>query len=690
MKTQQIIKFFFLSLLLGACTNAPETTVSSPDGNVRLLFSLDKQGAPSYQVIYYGDTVVYPSALGVLLNTGSFEDNLSVLSVQQVTKQESWDPVWGQFQTIASLSNEMSIDLQNKEKEQITVIFRIFNDGVGIRYRFPGNTKTDVLKENTAFVLNPDNEAWWSGIDWEGDEHTFMHTLLKDATTALQDSSVARTYGTYAPCPVGFNTPLTMKTPNKNYVVIHEAALLDYPAMSLCCDSSRNRLHISLPSKTDIKATVLLPFSTPWRVILLGREPGELITSNVILNLNEPNKLTDLSYIRPMKYVGVWWEMHVKKSDWDMEGGRHGATTKNVMKYIDFAAENGIGGVLVEGWNVGWKDWKNFKYSEPYPDFNMDSIAAYAKLKNIALIGHHETGANVTNYIAQMDSAYAYYKKYGIHTVKTGYVGIIPDHYHFDQFMVQHYNATFLKASDYQIAVNIHEPVHPTGLSRTYPNLMTGEGMRGQEYNAWSKGNDVSHNVILPFTRNLAGPMDFTPGIFDIRLLNSVNKAYKNNPAEKQADFEWLYGVRSTLAHQLALYVVFYSPLQMVADLPENYVNQAAFEFIKEVPVDWADTRVLSAAIGEQVVIARKEKGGDRWFIGGIAGDKPFATGLNIDFVSPDVIYEATVYADGKGVDWKTDPIRYVITRQLLHYGDLLDISMGAGGGVAIILKPTL
>ncbi len=675
-------------LLLGACGEKPNTRVSSPDDRIKVALSVDKTGVPYYEVVYDNDTIVHNSRLGLQLKEIDYASKLQINVVQHVNKKETWTPVWGQFDTIQSDCNEMSVELKTPQKDKLVIIFRVFNDGVGFCYRIPGNTSTDILNEYTAFNVNPENHAYWSGSDWENDEHIFIQSKLREATPALRDSSVAGTYGNFTPCAVGFNTPLTMVTPQNSYVSIHEAALWDYPGMSLCMDPKTAELTVSLASKNEAKASVLLPFTTPWRVIMLGKNAGELLTSSLILNLNEPNKLKDTSYITPMKYVGIWWEMHVKLADWSMESGRHGATTENVMKYIDFAAANGIKGVLAEGWNVGWDGWKNFRFTEPYPDFDMAKIAAYAKEKGVSLIGHHETGADIANYISQMDSAFAFYKSYGVHAVKTGYVGLMDENYHNDQFMVNHFNSTFVKGADYQIMVNIHEPVHLTGISRTYPNLMSGEGMRGQEFNAWSAGNDVTHNVILPFTRNLAGPMDFTPGIFDVWLLNTINKPYKTLSDAQKADYQWLHRVRSTLAHQLALYVVFYSPLQMVADIPENYVNQPAFQFIRDVAVDWSDTRVLEAEIAEKVIIARKEKGSERWFVGGIAGKEGVTTTLQLDFLNDGMTYEAIVYADAEGSDWTQNPTDYVISTHSVQKGSVLDVKMGAGGGVAISIKP--
>ncbi len=675
-------------LLCMSCDHKTETTAYSPDKNISVHFNLDKEGAPLYQVIYHNDTILQPSPLGLLLQNADFEKDLTIADMHIIDRQETWNPVWGQYDEINADCTEMSIDLKNKNKQFLTIVFRVFDNGVGFRYVLPGDTDAVIRQELTGFNLSSDNMAYWNGSDWETDEHFYIESKLSEVDQAKMERSISGSYSQSSPCKTGFNTPLTMETPAGNFISIHEAALWNYPAMSLCLDPQSYRMNVALPDMNGVTAQVQLPFSTPWRVIMLGSTAGELIESSLILNLNEPNKLTDLSYITPMKYLGVWWEMHLKLSDWSLESGKHGANTDNVKRYIDFAAEHGIKGVLVEGWNKGWGEWKDYIFTQPYEDFDIVQLANYAKSKGVLLIGHHETGADVKNYISQMDSAYQFYKNVGIHTVKTGYVGKIANQYHFDQFMVNHFNETVIKGSQYQIAINIHEPVHPTGICRTYPNLLSGEGMRGQEYNAWSEGNDLNHDVTLSFTRNLAGPMDYTPGIFDLQFLNTINKDYKKlTPAQKE-EYKWQYRVRTTLAHQLALYVVFYSPIQMVADLPENYVDQPAFDFIKEVPVDWSDTKVLSAKIGRHVLIARKGKASQDWYVGGIAGEKPFQGTFLLDFLEDGPEYEAVIYADTKDTSWDKNPTACMISKQIVRYGDSLPVKMVAGGGIAISIRP--
>jgi hypothetical protein len=444
-------------------------------------------------------------------------------------------------------------------------------------------------------------------------------------------------------------------------------------------------------SSKGIKATIKLPFSTPWRTLTLTDDAAGLISSNLIQNLNEPSKIKDVSWITPTKYMGIWWEMHVGKAAWDLKSGKHGANTANIKSYIDFCSESGIKGLLIEGWNTGWEDWVGeeregiFDFVTPYQDCNMTEIVAYAKAKGVQIIGHHETAAAVNTYEKHMEAGYQYYNKLGITAVKTGYVGKIKGHRHYDQRMVNHYNKTMEQTAKYKIMLNIHEPIKPTGLNRTYPHLMSGEGMRGQEFNAWSEGNNPSHNVTLPFTRNLAGPMDFTPGIFDLKLEKYKNNVTKVASFDDRAVGEKPYSrVYSTLAHQLALYVVFYSPIQMAADLPENYKGHPAFQFIKDVGVDWELTRVLYAKVGQHVVTMRKEKGSKKWFVGGISGMKPYKAKVKFDFLPKGESFTAIIYKDASDTDYLTSPEKYEIIKRSVTSGDTIDIDIKAAGGFAI------
>jgi alpha-glucosidase len=429
-----------------------------------------------------------------------------------------------------------------------------------------------------------------------------------------------------------------------------------------------------------------MPFSTPWRTIQISKDVPGLVNSYLIENLNEPNKLADVSWIKPVKYMGIWWEMHIDKSKWQFEGGKHGATTENAKRYIDFCAENNIPALLIEGWNTGWETWwgekreETFDFTTPYPDFNLQEVVAYGKTKGVQLIGHHETSSDVGTYNKRMDAGFALYKEVGVSAIKSGYVGsIIPKgEYHYGQFMVNHYNTVMQKTAENKIMLNVHEPIKPTGLCRTYPNLMSGEGMRGQEYNAWSTGNPPGHNVILAYTRNLAGPMDYTPGIFDLTFENS-----KNKDAEKP----FATRVRTTLAHQLGLYVVYYSPLQMAADLPENYAQHPAFQFIKDVGVDWSKSLALAGEIGEYIVMARQEKSTGKWFVGGISGEKEKGVTLNFDFLEDGKTYQAIVYKDHADAHWDTNPKAYEIEKINLKKGDTLTLKMAPAGGFAISLE---
>ncbi|MBQ2142979.1 MAG: glycoside hydrolase family 97 catalytic domain-containing protein, partial [Alistipes sp.] len=459
--------------------------------------------------------------------------------------------------------------------------------------------------------------------------------------------------------------------------------------MALEFDVEELTFTTELAGDKEVKSSVELPFSTPWRTVIVGDRVGTLVESSMVLNLNEPCKLKDTSWIKPMKYVGVWWEMHLKVSIWDMDGKYpHCATTENVKKYIDFAAENGFGGVLVEGWNEGWGWGERFDYSKPYPDFDIEELCRYAEERGVELIGHHETYANVVNYEQQMADAYAYYESLGINNVKTGYVGSINERNHYDREMVDHYNRTVVEGAKHKLCIDIHEPIHSTGICRTYPNLMSAEGMRGQEWQAWNAGNCIDHNPTLPFTRNMAGPMDFTPGIFDVRYHNTINKAAATADGSVNANYDYTFFVNSTLAHQLAQYVVFYSPIQMAADLPNNYrEHDDALQFIRDVPVDWATTRCLDGEIGDYVITARKDKYSDNWYVGGITDGERREVSLSFDFLDADRTYEATIYRDGANAGWNTNPTDYVIERKVVDSTTRLDLVMAPGGGFALSLK---
>lgn len=679
-----LILIAVITLLVGCTAKQESFTILSPDQTVTVTVT-NSQGLTTYAVDYKGEQIVKQAKLGLTVDGVDFSEGTTNLGVKESNYQETWKPVWGQFAEIENHYNQGILTIE-KDGHQLDVVFRVFNDGIGFRYAVKGEGKAVINTEITEFNMASDNKAWWVAPSWENDEFIYQTTKLSEITKALRDQSAPTGHALQFPCETGFNTPVTMETPTGTYLSIHEAAIVDYPGSSLCLNPQTLDITIAPAGEKDEIAKVELPFQTPWRTITIADKPGNLIESSLILNLNEANTLKDVSFIKPMKYVGVWWEMHVKKSTWELENSpNHGANTKNVKRYIDFAAENGFGGVLVEGWNKGWNG-EAFNYTEPYADFDMPELTRYAQEKGVELIGHHETYANVENYVQQMEPAYQYYEDNGIHSVKTGYVGKIKDHFHYDQWMVSHYNRTVKLAAQHKICVDIHEPIKPSGLCRTYPNLMSGEGMRGQEFNAWSEGTTLNHHTILPFTRNLAGPMDYTPGIFDLQLLNSVNKAYKDlKTDEERLKYPFEHRVKSTLAHQLALYVVFYSPIQMVADMPENYEGIDALQFIRDVPVDWADTKVLDAAIGEFCTIARKDKHSNNWFIGGVTNQDGRRETITLDFLD-EGSYECAIYADAEDADWNLHPTKYIITKREVSKNDKLDIDLAPGGGFAISL----
>lgn len=685
-----LVVYILLALGLLSCKTASESAfeVVSPDGNVKATVNVTRDGQARYNLYFKDELLVKDAALGLMVDSYDFSKGLQVKSNNKSAFSEIWRPVWGQYSEIENAYNQLDVVLSNGSEIDLTIIFRAFDDGVGFRYYLSGTGSVVIADEVTEFNMASNNTAWWIAPCWDNDEYIYQSTLLSEVTKELRDQSAPEGHARHFACETGFNTPVTMKTPAGTYLSIHEAAIWNYPGSSLCLNPNNFKISISPAGEPGHKALVDLPFSTPWRTITMGDKPGDLIESSLILNLNEPLALDDVSFIEPMKYVGIWWEMHVKKSTWELErSNSHGANTANVKRYIDFAAANGFRGVLVEGWNMGWDGWKNFNYSTPYPDFDTDAITSYAASKGVTIIGHHETGGNVENYIRQLDEAYQYYQSHGISSLKSGYVGKIPGHYHYDQWMVNHYNDAVVKAAQYKMSINVHEPIKPSGISRTYPNLLAGEGMRGQEFNAWSAGNDLSHNATLPFTRNLAGPMDFTPGIFDLQLLNSVNSEYaKLKTVDERKAYEFKHRVKSTLAHQLGLYVVFYSPVQMAADLPENYKGHTAFQFIRDVPVNWADTRVLDAGIGAYCITARKDKNSDNWFVGGITNAESRAITLDFSFLEEGQTYSATIYADASDADWNLNPTQYEITTRKVMKGDQVNLKMASGGGFAISL----
>ncbi len=683
--------------------SAQETKPAGIELNkIKLTFTLDENGAPGYAVYFNQKPVILPSKLGFTLSDDtSFYKNFVLKGTEKRAVDETWKPVWGETKSIRNHYEELTVHLQQKDAAQrlLDIIFRVFEDGVGFRYEFPKQhdlTYFIVTDELTEFHLAGDHKTFWIPGDYDTNEYPYTTSKLSeiDNTEMVKNSTAIAVR--VAPDPFSVQTPLMMKSDDGLYINIHEAALMGYPAMQLHVDKSSLILTARLvPDAVGNKAYLHAPFHTPWRTIIVSDKAADILASKLILNLNDPSVIKNTSWIHPMKFVGVWWEMQTGKSTWaysdfpdstDRKGqlipnGRHGATTANVKRYIDFAAKNHIQGVLVEGWNVGWEDWFGkwkenvFDFVTPYPDFDIKAINSYAAAKGVKMIMHNETSGSATNYERQMDTAFRLMNQYGYTSVKTGYVGrIIPRGEHHDgQWMIDHYVRVAQKAIKHHVMIDVHEPVRPTGLQRTFPNWLACEAARGNEYNAFSDGNLPEHETILPFTRLMGGPMDYTPGIFKLRN-------YSTTPNRQ---------VHTTLAKQLALYVTLYSPLQMAADYPENYeAHMDAFQFIKDVPVDWDDTKIIEAEPGDYITIARKEKNSPNWFIGSITDENKRTVNLSLGFLDKGEKYIAVVYSDAKDADWKNNPEAYTVKQFNVDSNSKLLIELAAGGGAAISIKP--
>ncbi|MDY0779493.1 glycoside hydrolase family 97 protein [Tenacibaculum sp. IB213877] len=699
----KIAAVFLLMGLVSCKTESLTTSVASPNSAIKVDVDINEKGKPLYQVTFNNKTVIAPSFLGFdFKNVEALNDNFKIVKTITNTFNETWQMPWGEQLDVVNHYNELKVELEetSEEKRKLNVVFRVYDDGIGFRYEFPeqpGLKEVFITEENTEFNLTEDYKTFWIPGDWDIYEHLYSTTKLSEIDTenykvnsALAQTSIPNK---------AVNTPVTMVGKDGLHLSFHEAALVDYSGMTLGVDTEKLSLKSILvgSDNQDYKVKQTVPFNTPWRTIQITDNAPDLIESNLIVNLNEPNKLGDVSWFTPMKYTGVWWEMHLGKSSWDygmeqVDGqwkdtgkahGRHGATTENVKRFIDFSAKNNIKGVLVEGWNTGWERWIGFEDREgvfdfvtPYPDYNLDEVTRYAKEKGVEIIMHHETSAATQTYEKQQDTAYALMQKYRMHAVKSGYVGkIIPKgEYHHGQYMVNQYNNAAIKAAKYQVAVNAHEPIKATGLRRTYPNIISREGLRGQEFNAWSPdgGNPPEHLPIVAFTRMLAGPIDFTPGIFDIKF----DKYKKDNQ------------VNTTLAQQLALYVVIYSPVQMAADLVEHYeANPKPLQFIKDVGVDWEKTKVLNGEIGDYVTIARKERNTENWFVGSITDENAREITIDFDFLDDKATYTATIYKDAKDAHWNDNPTALAIETQTITKDSKLTLRLAEGGGVAISLQ---
>lgn len=682
---------FKIFLLVGiccfiACTEEiKNVAVSSPNEALNVSFFLSENGTAQYKVLHKSKTVIDTSSLGFKLkDVAPLDRNFKIVKTTTNSVDETWNMPWGEQETVRNQYNELTIELQEKDSLQrkLNIVFKVYNDGIGFRYEFPEQAhlkEVIITDENTQFQLTGDHKTWWIPGDWDIYEHLYTTSKVSkiDALSKANHGSLAQTY-----IPENaVNTPVTMRTKDGLHISIHEAALIDYSGMTLKVDTENLSLQSGLvgSERTNYKVKRTTPFTTPWRTIQIAEKATELIESKLIVNLNEPSKLKDVSWFKPMKYTGIWWEMHLGKSSWDKAAGKHGATTENAKAFIDFSAKNNIKGVLVEGWNTGWEHWIGFEDREgvfdfitPYDDYDLQEVVRYAKEKGVEIIMHHETSAAIGTYNKQMDKAYQLMKDLDIHSVKSGYVGkIIPKgEYHHGQWMVNHYNNAAIKAAEYEVAVNAHEPIKATGLRRTYPNIISREGLRGQEFNAWAAdgGNPPEHLPIVAFTRMLAGPIDYTPGIFNIKL-----SPYKENNQ-----------VNTTIAQQLALYVVIYSPIQMAADLIENYEGNPALQFIRDVGVDWKQTKVLNGEVGDFVTIAREERTTGNWFLGSITDENARELAISLDFLTPNTTYIATIYKDGKDAHWNDNPTAIDIQKIEVTSETNLKLQLAAGGGTAI------
>ncbi|WP_022835957.1 glycoside hydrolase family 97 protein [Salisaeta longa] len=669
---------FVMTALSSVAAAQPAARATSPDGQLAVAVTLSDAGTPHYRVTYRGQPIIEPSRLGVVLAGGdTLGTGVALMNTDTSVHDTTWTQPWGEAATIRDNHTRLRLTFAESDapNRRFVVAFRVFDNGIGFRYEWPAQPALDrlsIVDELTAFRFAADPTAWWiRAYEYNRYEYLYEETPLSEAGYAL-------------------HTPLTLAFPDGGpYVAVHEAALVDYAAMSLRRTGRTTYQADLAPWSTGVRVYGTAPFRSPWRTLLIGDTAGDLITNYTTLNLNEPNALGDVSWVEPGKYIGIWWAMHMGEWTW-ASGPRHGATTAHTKRYIDFAAKHGFDGVLVEGWNKGWDgswagDGSSFSFVTPYPDYDFEALAAYARSKGTRLIGHHETGGNAPHYEAQLDTAYALMAARGVQAIKTGYVqwgpsfpritarGDTAREWNYGQYMVRHYHHTVKEAAKHKLALNIHEPVKATGLRRTYPNLLTREGARGQEFNSpWGGGNGPDHIPTLVFTRMLAGPMDFTPGIFNLDATGDSTNA-----------------VPTTLAGQLSLYVVLYSPLQMAADLPRHYKQHLdAFQFIKDVPVDWAETRVLEAQIGDYVTIARKDRASAAWYLGAKTDADARTMTAPLTFLDDGTRYTATIYRDAAAADWETNPEAYVIETRPVTAQDTLRIPLAPGGGVAVQLQP--
>lgn len=705
------MKKFFLIVALFLVGLVTAQKLQSPDGKFVMNFSVQSGGYPSYQLNYKGKEIIKPSRLGFELTTKDAQandprnflnNNFEVVGSKTATFDETWQPVWGEEKNIRNHYNEILISLKQKGTDRLVDIrFRLFDDGLGFRYEFPQQNNLvyfTIKEEKTQFAMTGDHTAYWIPGDYDTQEYNYTTSKLSEIRGLMTKSYEKGNVSQTSFSPTGVQTSLMMKTKDGVYINLHEAALIDYSCMHLNLDDKNMVFESWLtPDSHGDKGKMQAPRHTPWRTIIVSDDARNILASKMTYNLNDPSKITDTSWIKPTKYVGVWWEMISGKSSWAYTdefpsvqlgvtdyakakpNGKHGANNANVRRHIDFAAKNGFDAVLVEGWNIGWEDWFGndkdyvFDFVTPYPDFDIVALNAYAHSKGVKLIMHHETSGSIRNYERHMDAAYKLMNKYGYDAVKSGYVGnILPvGETHYSQWTNNHYQYAIEKAADYKIMVNAHEAVRPTGIARTYPNLIGNEAARGTEYQAFGgERNNPNHVTILPFTRLIGGPMDYTPGIFQMDVTNGSH-------------------VNATIANQLALYVTMYSPLQMAADFPENYEKFAdAFQFIKDVAVDWDESKYLEAEPGQYITVARKAKGSDKWFVGNVAGYTPFTSKISLDFLDAGKQYIATIYSDAKDADYLKNTQAYNIRKVVVTKKSKLTQVSVAGGGYAVSIVP--
>lgn len=702
MKTNKL--FLTSCMLFSTFLLAQAQELKSPDGQLKMNFKLAADGTPTYDLTFKNKPVVKTSKLGLeLKNAPALMNGFEKVKDATSTFDETWTPVWGEVKQIRNHYNELLVELKQPETDRyMNIRFRLYDDGIGFRYEFPTqkNLVYFVIKEeHTQFAMAGDHTAWWIPGDYDTQEYDYTQSRLSEIRGKMKEAVTPNMSQTPF-SPTGVQTSLQMKSQDGLYINIHEAALIDYSCMSLNYDDKNGIFESWLtPDAKGDKGHMQAPCNSPWRTVEVSDDARKILASKLTLNLNEPCKIEDTSWIHPVKYVGVWWEMITGKSTWSYTNdlpsikldevdytkltpnGTHGATNANVRKYIDFAAKHGFDAVLVEGWNTGWEDWSGnqkdyvFDFVTPYPDFDIKALNDYAHSKGVKLIMHHETSASSRNYERHMEAAYKLMNKYGYDAVKSGYVGnILPDgEYHYGQWMNNHYLYAVTEAAKHHVMVNAHEAVRPTGLCRTWPNLIGNESARGTEYQAFG-GNKPFHVTVLPFTRLKGGPMDYTPGIFEM----DIDKINPNNHSH----------VNSTLANQLALYCTMYSPLQMAADFPEHYEKHMdAFQFIKDVAVDWDDSKYLEAEPGEYITVARKAKGTNDWYVGCVAGNHPHTSNLTLDFLDKGRKYEAIIYTDGKDADYKTNPLSYNIRKMKVNNKTKLNLHAVKAGGYAISIK---